>query len=222
MPDITCSIDTHCDGAFNRESIAFLHYVMSGVNESNPMLQFDLSSLIGFTWASAQLRLTHNSALDGDPAIPPGTIYLAYILRPLVYTVCNRDIYDTGLDWETDRGEGPLDNDFDTRVVWPLSGSHVEDEQVFSPNITPILDKAIDENGAILNLIMYGTSGSNIQIQVYDSLETVVDPQPATLVISKLSLIPTAPLTLASGPARPAIPRGRREPRRTIRKGRII
>lgn len=215
---ITCERDSFLDIALNRDAIAFLSFRTSGT-QSNPVWRFNLSPLVGRDWVSAVLQLSYESAAL-DPSAGGPEIFISYILRPIVLTTCTSVIYDTGLNWDAELAENSVDNDHDTRVIFPLSSDHSEGDIVTSPDISPLLDRAIDENNNILNLIMYGT-GVNSQLQRFDSLETT-DPIPAVIIASGVTLQATTAQPTGSGPQHPAVRRAPKSPRRTIRKGKII
>ena len=170
---ILTSDDTYLDEAaptLNRSAIDHLNYRAAGGLESNPVFRFDVGALTGKRWTSAVLRLTY-FAVGADPAAG-STIYLSYVNHPVVITTTTWEIYDTGLNWDFDGAESIFDNDYTTRVVWPLSGGHAIDDVVESPDLTALIEKALAENGGILNLIMYG-DGSNANPQQFDSRETI-------------------------------------------------
>ena len=144
------------DDTTPRNGITFLHYRPTGALENNPIFEFDVSDMSGKSWDSVVLSLTFHTT-TGD--LPSMTINLGFALKAVVMDQVLWSVYATGLSWDTAGAETDDDNDATTRVsTWTISGVNAVGDVIQSPDITGIVQKAIDDNAGTLNLLMYGAA----------------------------------------------------------------
>lgn len=173
---IIASQDTYLDegnSTADRSDIDHLNFRVSGALEINPLFQFDCSSLDGMTWDSVVLKMTWRDN-DTGYATPANACWLSYILRTdmTIDAVSWDNRIEPGSAWNTAGAEDSTDNDHTTRVEWDLSANMVADATVTSPDLGTIVQKALDENSGILNLLLYAT-GTATNVSVIKSLEAV-------------------------------------------------
>ena len=181
--NVICLQDSYLDEntpTFNRSTINRVRLQIGGTREKNPIWRFDVTAVARKSWATVKLRLVYH---DNSPAIGGGnTVYLSYINQPVVVnSESNWNRYRAPFDnWNTAGAQDSVDNDHTTRVAWPISGAHLNGDIIESPDLSALVQKAIDENGNILNLIMYG-EGTDENEQFWDSLETSLPQFPGEL-----------------------------------------
>lgn len=160
---IVATEDAYLDegaSTLNRSSIDHLNYTPSGAAEVNPIFEFDVSSLSLQTWDSVKLNLTFFGGNTWETL--SSTTRLSYVTKAVVMSeVTWETAATTGpVDWGTDGAQTSADNDFDTRVTWTVPDlPYVDGDMIQSPDLTQIIQKAINENSGILFLLLYG-SGS--------------------------------------------------------------
>ena len=168
---IETSTDTFLDQASattTRDTHSSLFF-RGGGTSNHPVFRFNISSLSGKSLDSVTLNLKYN--LSPAPLANGVEIYISYITRAIVYTQATWTIFASGSNWGTSGGTNVTDNDHATRVLWDLTGAHVQGETITSPDITPLVQKALIEDGTNLDIIMYG-EGSGTPGWFFDSLES--------------------------------------------------
>ena len=175
---IIASEDTYLDessATTRRETIDNVQVWASAAGQDrNPVWQFDCSSLSGMSWDSVKLKVTWKASRVGGVS---SAMFLSYVLQTdMTIGDCSwtNKVQDAGpTPWpDADAGaEGATNNDHTTRVGWDLSADIVADTTIVSADITDIVQKAVDENSGILNLILYG-SGTQASVARLKSLET--------------------------------------------------
>ena len=160
---VTPALDTYLRGFFgNEDSIsqeAFLFVEIATDSpaafekRSHPCFQFDVSAFAGLIWRSVKLQLWRaGDSSEGDGDFP--TTRVARILRPWNLTQASWNSFATGSAWGSGgaRAEG-VDHTTTNAQVWiPVDGP--EDEMVQLPDITGIVNDAIQFDGGILKLII--------------------------------------------------------------------
>ena len=176
--------ENHNSGSGTRHAVDHINFRTGGALEHNPVLEFDLSALAGKTWTDAKLKLTYWANCT-DPS-PGALIKLAHLTQPVAIHDCSWNEYDkqgggeledTGLAWDLPGGESAGDHGAKTRVGWPLlTGTHLEDDVVWSPDISIPVRLGLDYTGTgLFYLFMYGV-GLNSSVQQFKSLETAAVP----------------------------------------------
>ena len=171
---VVCSGDSFLDessgGGTIRGAVDHLNFGVSAGNDLNPVWTFDVSSLAGKMWDSVTLTLTYFSS-STDPA-GDGTTFLAHIDKAMVASTCTFNDFATSSAWATAGAETSADHDTATRVAWVMdtAAKAVNDTEV-SPDITGIVNRALNTNAGTLHLILFAT-GTVAGIPQYDSIET--------------------------------------------------
>jgi hypothetical protein len=224
---IIASDDTYLDeGAADTVRAAIDNiqiWASGGADERNPVWKFDCSSLDGMTWGSVVLKVTWKASGTGIS----DTIYLSYIKQTAVEVDdCTWNSYDdSGANtWNTAGAEDSTDNDHTTRVAFDLSAAIVADVTISSDDLTDIVQKALDENSGILNLICYGVGGTQTTVRRFKSLETAGvseadKPQlffsgvqaAATTTTTAAVATPSGSATVSSKSARPPVQEASRQ-----------
>lgn len=139
-----------------RNTIDNLQYRPAGAAELNPIFEFDVSDMDGRSWDSVVLNLTFHTT-TGD--LSSMTVNLGYVTKAVVMDQTIWSLYATGLSWATAGAETDDDNDATTREsTGTISGVNAVGDTLTSPDITGIVQKAIDDNAGTLFLIMYGAA----------------------------------------------------------------
>jgi len=145
-------------------------FFRGGGSSDHPVFRFNISSLSGKSLDLITLNLKYN--LSPAPLSNGVQIYISYITRAIVYTQATWNIFATASNWGTAGGTNVTDNDHATRILWDLTGSHSSGETITSPDIMPLVQKALIEDGTNLDIIMYG-EGSATPGWFFDSLESI-------------------------------------------------
>lgn len=137
-------------------------------NRNSPVLEFDVSALTGLTWKSAKLRLTY----DGSDSVGDGSMLIRRVLQDMETNDSSWSYYDTSETdaWQSAGALGPLDADQTTQVTWPVANGTASGTTILSPDITDMVEDAIENQSGILKVVLNRTSGGAHQ---FHSLEAV-------------------------------------------------
>ncbi len=160
------------DSGPNNDGNLVVNVFTTGGSESNGLFRFDVTSLSGKMWDSAQLRLSSNQA-HGAAAFTD--FYISRCLQAVVYNQCTSVIFATASNWNATFGESSVDNDHTSRV----DQSSILNEVAWADNQTiPFLDisdivkPGVLQDAGTLDILMYGTGDGTTRWHSLESGES--------------------------------------------------
>ena len=144
-------------------------------SESNGLFRFDVTSLAGKMWDSAQLRLSANEPGGSHSAATFTNFYISRCLQAVVYDQCTSVIFATASNWNATFGESSVDNDHTSRVDQSSlldSLAWADNEIITFLDISDIVKQGVLQDAGTLDILMYGTGNGTTRWHSLESGET--------------------------------------------------